>query len=67
MRTNLDLDAARIEKPLAGNCPHRWQDLKSPFLLAQICTACKLFRYKVALMSDWEYRAPIPRIPLADD
>ena len=62
MRTNLDLGVAEFEKPLAGSCPHRWQDLPTRFLRAQLCTACKLFRYKAAVTSDWEYRAPIPRV-----
>lgn len=52
-------------KPLAGACPHEWRDQTSPFVVAQICPACKLFRYKSAGTADWEYRAPIPiaRIP----
>jgi hypothetical protein len=67
MKINLDLDATLMGKPLAGNCVHRWQDVQSPFLLAQLCTSCKLFRYKVALMSDWEYRAPIPRLSMSEE
>jgi len=48
------------EKPLAGSCHHQWRDQKSPYLVAQICTLCKLFRYKSSRRADWEYRAPIP-------
>lgn len=47
-------------KPLAGNCPHEWQDLEGPYVVAQICKRCKLYRYKSSLTADWEYRAPIP-------
>jgi len=47
-------------KPLAGACQHQWQDQKSAYNVAQVCSLCKLFRYKAALTSDWEYRAPIP-------
>jgi hypothetical protein len=51
-------------KPLAGNCNHRWEDQESAYLVAQVCEFCKLYRYKPGLRADWEYRAPIPRIPL---
>ena len=47
-------------KPLAGSCAHQWQNQKSPYIQAQLCTLCKLFRYKAGLTADWEYRAPIP-------
>jgi hypothetical protein len=47
-------------KPLAGTCHHQWQDQESPFVVAQLCAACKLFRYKSSATADWEYRAPIP-------
>ncbi len=47
-------------KPLAGTCHHRWQDQDSPFVVAQLCSVCKLFRYKTSVTADWEYRAPIP-------
>ncbi len=46
-------------KPLAGACPHDWQDQKSQYLVAQICKLCKLYRYKTSKTADWEYRAPI--------
>ncbi len=48
------------QKPLAGNCLHQWQDQEGPFLVAQVCSVCKLFRYKSSITADWEYRAPIP-------
>jgi hypothetical protein len=51
---------AREEKPQAGNCKHEWQNQEGPFLVAQVCQLCKLFRYKTGLTADWEYRAPIP-------
>jgi hypothetical protein len=64
---NLDdlLHRAEEDKPLAGYCHHVWQTQESPFLIAQLCQICKLFRYKISLTSDWEYRAPIPvaRLP----
>jgi hypothetical protein len=47
-------------KPLAGSCAHQWQNQESPYILAQVCALCKLFRYKAGLTADWEYRAPIP-------
>jgi hypothetical protein len=47
-------------KPLAGNCPHRWLEQESPYLVAQLCELCRLFRYKSSPTADWEYRAPIP-------
>jgi len=49
-----------LAKPLAGTCHHRWQDQESPFVVAQVCSVCKLFRYKSSRTADWEYRAPIP-------
>jgi hypothetical protein len=48
------------QKPLAGSCAHVWQDQKSQYLVAQVCTDCKLYRYKISVTADWEYRAPIP-------
>ncbi len=52
-------------KPLAGTCHHQWVNQESPFVAAQLCRLCRLFRYKSAATADWEYRAPIPvgRIP----
>jgi hypothetical protein len=47
-------------KPLAGTCHHQWQNEDTPFAVAQLCTLCRLFRYKIAATADWEYRAPIP-------
>lgn len=55
-------DTTQITKPLAGTCKHRWMDQDSAFLVAQVCEHCRLYRYKVAVLSDWEYRAPIPRV-----
>jgi len=49
-----------LEKPLAGECVHRWQEQPSPYLTAEVCVHCKLYRYKSNLTADWEYRAPIP-------
>ena len=59
---NLDdlLHRAEEDRPLAGHCHHAWQAQESPFLIAQLCQICKLFRYKTSLTADWEYRAPIP-------
>jgi hypothetical protein len=54
-------------KPLAGFCQHKWQSQESPYILAQVCALCKLFRYKAALTADWEYRAPIPIAQLPPD
>jgi len=54
-------------KPLAGSCQHQWQNQESPFILAQVCSQCRLFRYKAALTADWEYRAPIPIAQLPPD
>jgi hypothetical protein len=47
------------KKPLAGTCHHRWEDQESPYVVAQVCTQCKLYRYKASVTADWEYRAPI--------
>ena len=47
-------------KPLAGACHHQWVNQDGPFVLAQFCEVCKLFRYKSSVTADWEYRAPIP-------
>jgi hypothetical protein len=59
----------RVErkKPLAGTCHHQWQDQESPYAVAQLCTVCKLFRYKTSATADWEYRAPIPIGKLAEE
>jgi hypothetical protein len=54
-------------KPLAGSCPHNWQNQESHYVLAQVCALCKLFRYKAVLTADWEYRAPIPIAQLPPD
>ncbi len=54
-------------KPLAGTCHHQWHDQKSPYLLAQVCAVCKLFRYKTSATADWEYRAPIPFAKVAKE
>jgi hypothetical protein len=67
MDINPDLEIPVADKQLAGSCSHDWQDLKSPYHIAQICAHCRLFRYKAALTADWEYRAPIPRTRLAED
>jgi hypothetical protein len=58
---DIKFDASQIVKPQAGNCEHKWLDQESKFLVAQVCELCRLYRYKVAPVSDWEYRAPIPR------
>ena len=55
-----ELAGASEVKPSAGSCLHQWQNQKTPYVLAQVCALCKLFRYKAALTADWEYRAPIP-------
>ena len=47
-------------KPMAGTCHHQWQDQQSAYVLAQVCSHCRLFRYKASVTADWEYRAPIP-------
>jgi hypothetical protein len=47
-------------KPLAGTCLHDWQEQETPYVVAQVCAFCKLFRYKPGPTADWEYRAPIP-------
>ena len=47
-------------KPLAGACHHEWQNQDAPYVRAQICPLCRLFRYKSSTTADWEYRAPIP-------
>jgi len=47
-------------KPLAGTCHHEWLDQETPYAVAQLCSLCKLFRYKTSTTADWEYRAPIP-------
>jgi len=47
-------------KPLASECHHQWAERVGPFLQAQLCPLCMLFRYKTAITADWEYRAPIP-------
>lgn len=67
MDINPDLEISLADKPLAGTCQHHWQDLKSPYLVAQICLHCRLFRYKAAVVADWEYRAPIPKARIATE
>ena len=47
-------------KPLAGTCLHTWQIQESPYVVAEVCSLCMLFRYKPGSTADWEYRAPIP-------
>jgi hypothetical protein len=47
-------------RSLAGACHHQWQNQESLYLVAQLCQICKLFRYKISMTADWEYRAPIP-------
>ena len=64
---NTESDTTEQTKPLAGQCRHRWIDQESPYLISQVCEHCKLYRYKAALISDWEYRAPIPRAALQFD
>ncbi len=58
---NIKSDTVPPVKPLAGNCHHHWIDQDSAYLVSQVCELCKLYRYKAALVCDWEYRAPIPR------
>ena len=48
------------KKPLAGACHHQWQNQEGPYVVAQVCEVCKLYRYKSSVTADWEYRAPIP-------
>ncbi|MGD1105096.1 MAG: hypothetical protein ABSA59_23880 [Terriglobia bacterium] len=48
------------KKPLAGACRHQWQNQEGPYVVAQLCEVCKLYRYKSSATADWEYRAPIP-------
>jgi hypothetical protein len=48
------------KKPFAGTCHHQWRNQESPYVVAQVCLLCKLFRYKSNATADWEYRAPIP-------
>lgn len=60
-------DSLKFVKPLAGNCDHEWLEQESPFLVAQLCKHCRLYRYKVAAIADWEYRAPIPRAAFGSD
>ncbi len=64
---NQDPEQNPPEKPLAGTCPHQWLEQESPFLVAEVCVACRLFRYKSSLTADWEYRAPIPIVQLPQD
>lgn len=47
-------------KPLAGTCRHDWQAQTTPYAVAELCTSCRLVRYKTSPTADWEYRAPIP-------
>jgi hypothetical protein len=55
-----DLNQEPHPKPLAGTCQHEWRDQEAPFVVAQLCLRCRLFRYKSSATADWEYRAPIP-------
>ncbi len=64
---NFKFPEPAINKPLAGTCQHRWRKLESPFFQAQLCELCKLYRYKASQSADWEYRAPIPRVPVGRD
>ncbi len=48
------------KKPLAGSCHHDWQNQEGPYVVAQLCERCRLFRYKSGTTADWEYRAAIP-------
>ncbi len=58
----MDKDAPlpKPTKPLAGTCQHDWQAQATPYTVAELCAACRLFRYKSSPTADWEYRAPIP-------
>jgi hypothetical protein len=47
-------------RPLAGHCQHQWKQQQGPYVVAEVCALCKLYRYKASLTADWEYRAPIP-------
>jgi len=47
-------------KPLAGSCQHQWLKQETPYVVAQVCAICRLYRYKSSPTADWEYRAPIP-------
>ncbi len=62
---NQDPTDSPPQKPLAGTCHHEWQNQQGPFAFAQVCSLCKLFRYKSSRTADWEYRAPIPIARLA--
>lgn len=55
-----DVPPSQPTKPLAGTCQHDWQTQSTPYAVAELCTACRLFRYKPSPTADWEYRAPIP-------
>jgi len=55
-----DESQPEFEKPLAGACVHEWVAAEGPYSIAEVCSLCKLFRYKAAATADWEYRAPIP-------
>jgi hypothetical protein len=55
-----DLNFPEQKKPFAGTCHHRWLNQESPYVVAQVCEVCKLYRYKSSATADWEYRAPIP-------
>lgn len=54
------VDPTEEAKPLAGACQHVWVDQESPYVVAQVCKLCMLYRYKASATADWEYRAPIP-------
>ncbi len=63
-----DLNLPGPKKPFAGTCHHRWLNQQSPYVVAQVCEVCKLYRYKSSATADWEYRAPIPiGRPLAEE
>ena len=57
---NKDVPPRQPTKPMAGTCHHDWQAQSTPYAVAELCTICRLFRYKTSLRADWEYRAPIP-------
>ncbi len=59
----MDIDDSILperNKPLAGACHHQWLNQQSPYVVAEVCQLCKLYRYKSSTTADWEYRAPIP-------
>ncbi len=60
VESRLMADPGEETKPRAGACHHDWVDQESPYVVAQVCKICMLYRYKASQTSDWEYRAPIP-------